>query len=263
VVDVRGRFSDATTLAAFMIRCVDFEPAARNELEGFVAELDTGARTFRLNGVLIRYDDRTEFRNGSVDDLIDNAKVEIRAVLGDDGVLLAVEIKFKRVRVILATVPTAVGSDSLTMFGKTVVVNDLTRIRTRDAGGRNSTSLADIVAGSDRVLVHAFVDDAGTIVAILVVEIGDSHGGRDIVQARVVAENETARTLGLLDAAAPINVAFAPDAEFENDDGAPLTAAQFFAAVVPAAPTNAGTLVKVQGRFSGGVLLAEEGELED
>jgi hypothetical protein len=263
VVDVRGRFTDANTLAAFMIRCVDFAPAARNELEGFVADLDTGARTFRLNGVLIRYDERTEFRNGSVEDLIDNAKVEIRAVVGADGVLLAVEIEFKRVRVILATAPSAVGTDTLTMFGKTVVVNDLTRIRTRDADGRNSTSLADIVAGSDRVQVHAFVDDAGTIVAILVVEIGDSHGGRDIVQARVAAENEAARTLGLLDAAAPINVAFAPDAEFENDDGAPLTAAQFFAAVVPASPTNAGTLVKVKGRFSGGVLLAEEGELED
>lgn len=262
-VDVRGRFSAATTLAALLIRCVDFEPAQRNELEGFVTDLDTGARTFRLNGVLIRYDDRTEFRDGSIEDLIDNAKVEVRAVLGADGVLVAIEIKFKRVRVILVTAPSAVGSNTLTMFGKTVVVNDLTRIRTRADDGSNSTSLADIVAGVDRVEVHAFVDDSGAIVAVRVVEVGDSHGGRDIVQARVVAENEAARTLGLLDAAAPINVAFAADAEFEDDDGRPLTGAQFFAAVVPASPTNAGTLVKVKGRFAGGVLTAEEGELED
>lgn len=262
-VDVRGRFSDATTLAAFLIRCVDFGPAARNELEGFVSDLDTTARTFRLDGVLIRYDDRTEFRNGSIEDLIDNAKVEVEAVVGPDGVLLAVEIKFKRVRVILVTAPSAVGTNTLTMFGKTVTVNDLTRIRTRDADDRNSASLADIVAGADRVEVHAFVDDMGAIVAVLVVEIGNSHGGRDIVQARVVAENEAAMTLGLLDAAAPINVAFAADAEFENDDGMPITAAQFFAAVEAASPTNAGTLVKAKGSFAGGVLTAVEAELED
>lgn len=262
-VDVRGRFSSATTLSAFLIRCEDFVPAQLNELEGFVTDLDTAARTFRLNGVLIRYDDRTEFRNGSIEDLIDNAKVEVEAVVGPDGVLLAVEIKFKRVRVILVTTPSAVGTNTLAMFGKTVMVNDLTRIRTRDADDRNSTSLADIVAGADRVEVHAFVDDAGAIVAVLVVEIGSSHGGRDIVQARVVAENEAARALGLLDAAAPINVAFAADAEFENDDGTPITAAQFFAAVEAASPTNAGTLVKVKGRFAGGVLTAEEAELED
>lgn len=263
VVDVRGRFASAGTLAAFMIRCVDFEPAARNELEGFVADLDTGARTFRLNGVLIRYDDRTAFRDGSLEDLIDNAKVEVRAVVGADGVLLAVQIRFKRVRVILATVPSAVGANTLTMFGKTVVVNDLTRIRTRDANDRNSTALADIVANADRVELRAFVDVDNAIVAERVTEIGNSGSGRDIVQARVVAENEAARTLGLLDAAAPINVAFAPGARFENEDGTPITAAQFFAAVVPASPTNAGTLVKVKGRFAGGVLIADEGELED
>lgn len=261
-VDVRGRFTDAATLSAFLIRCEDFAPAQRNELEGFVTELDTTARTFRLNGVLIRYDDRTEFRNGSVDDLIDNAKVEVEAVSAN-GTLLAVEIKFKRVRVILVTAPSAVGTNTLTMFGKTVLVNDLTLVRTRDAGDRGSTSLADIVAGTDRVQVHAFVDDAGAIVAVLVVEIGSSHGGRDIVQARVVAENEAAMTLGLLDAAAPINVALSAATQFEDDDDRPITAAQFFAVVVPASSTNAGTLVKVKGSFAGGVLTAVEAELED
>lgn len=68
-------------------------------------------------------------------------------------------------------------ASTLVLFGRTVRVTDLTELRTRTAGGSNSSTLADVIANMDRVEVRAFVD-GGTIVAERVEEVGSSGGDR-------------------------------------------------------------------------------------
>jgi hypothetical protein len=265
VVEVHGAFTSATAFAATRIDCEDEEDERmrpgngnKNEVEGFVVGLNTTTRTFSVNGQAVSYSTGTQFRNGTIDDLVDNAKVEVEGTM-NGTTLVAREINFKRVRVILTMRAEAVNvaAKSLTLFGKTVQVNDLTELRTQNTGGQNSATLADIVAGADRVEVRAFTDGTA-IVAERVTEIGNSGGGRDIVQARVTAENETTFTLGLLDT---INAALGgAGVQFQNLNDQPITRAQFFAAVTAGAN---GTLVKVKGTYAGGVLSAEEAELED
>lgn len=269
LVEVHGAFNaNSTGFAATRIDCEDAEDdrlrpgnGEKNEIEGFVtdASIDLAAKTgsFKLSGQAVTFGAGVQFRGGSIEDLIDGAKVEVEGSM-NGTLLVAREIKFKRVRVILATTVEAKGSDTIRLFGKDVQINLLTEVDARNAGGRNSTSLADILV-NEYVEMRGYVDN-GTLVAERVKE--ESGGGsRDaIVQARVVAENETAFTLGLLDAGAPISAALAGTREFENAAGAPISRAEFFAAVTTA---NQGTLVKVKGNWAGGVLTAREAELED
>lgn len=266
LVEVHGAFTSATAFAATRIDCEDAEddrvrPGDRekNEIEGFVTEasVDVGAKTgtFKVNGQAVTFTATVQFRGGSVEDLIDGAKVEVEGTM-NGTTLVAREIHFKRVRVIFTTVPTQVdtAARTLEMFGKTVRVDDSTELR---------TALGQITANTTRVEVRAFVDTRGSIIAERVEAAGNSGGGRDIVQARVVAENEATFTLGLLDSAAPINAALAGTSNdnFEGVSDTPIGRAAFFAAVVPS--PSAGTLVKLKGSWSGNVLTVEEAELED
>lgn len=273
VVEVHGAFNAAgTVFTATRVDIEDLEDdngglrprdGERNENEGFVADLSVAAGgtsgTFTLNGRTVSFSAGTQFRGGSVADLANNVRVEVEGTISGTT-LVAREIRFKQVRVILTTRPTAVDvtARTLVLFGKTVRINDLTELRTRTAGGGNSSTLADVVANTDRVEVRAFVDN-GAIVAERVEEVGSSGGDRDIVQARVTAENETTFTLTLLDT---IGVSLGgAGVQFENVADAPITRAEFFAAVVPAA--GGGTLVKVKGTYAGNSLAAEEAELEN
>lgn len=266
MVWVHGTFDAAgTTLTAVRVFLEDFKdflpkPGDSDDVEGFVTELDKVAKTFKVSGQAVRYGADTEFRNGTVDDLLLNVLVEVEGKL-DGATLVAEEVKFKSARLILSGVPSAVNvaAKTLVLFGKTIEVDDTTMIRVRTAAGADSTSLADIVAGTDRIVVHA-AQEGTAIVALLILEVGaDVFGGRDVVQARVTAENEATFTVTLL---GTINAALA-NAMFEDADGAVITRAQFFTAVVPASATNAGTLIKVKGTFAGGTLTADEAELAD
>lgn len=265
LVEVHGAFTSATAFAATRIDCEDEEDERvrpgdgnKNEIEGFVVGLNTTARTFAINGRSVSYNTSTQFRNGTIDDLVENARIEVEGTMSGTT-LVAREIKFKRVRVILTLRAEAVNiaAKTLMLFGKTVQINDLTELRTQNAGGQNSATLADIVTGADRIEVRAFTDGTA-LIAERVTEIGNSGGGRDIVQARVTAESETTFTLGLLNT---INAALGgAGVQFRNGNDQPITRAQFFAAVTVGA---SGTLVKVKGAYAGGVLTVDEAELED
>lgn len=270
LVEVHGAFNaNSTGFAATRIDCEDAEDdrlrpgnGDKNEIEGFVtdASIDLSARSgsFKLNGQAVTFGSGVQFRGGSIEDLIDGAKVEVEGSM-NGSTLVAREIKFKRVRVILATTVESKVGNTIRLFGRDVQVNVLTEVEARTGGGGNSTSLTDIAVG-EYVEMRGYID-SGTLVAERLKEESGSGGSRDaIVQARVVDENEAAFTLGLLDAGAPISAALAGASQFENAAGAPISRADFFAAVTTA---NQGTLVKVKGSWSGGVLTAREAELED
>jgi hypothetical protein len=101
--------------------------------------------------------------------------------------------------------------------------------------------------------VRAFLDSAGDIVAERI-EASNSGGPRDIVQAVVSAKDPAARTVTLLGVTAFLNAA-----QFRDANDAPISEAQFFAAI-----TVGQTVVKVKGAsFNVTSLGAEEAEIEN
>jgi hypothetical protein len=145
------------------------------------------------------------------------------------------------------------GAGTVTVLGQAVVVNAQTMIDTRSAGG-NSTQLADLLV-NDCVEVRAYLDGT-TLTAEEVKE--PSSCSRQLVQARVVAENETTFTLTFLNnLSASLGGA---GTQFRNAAGLSISRAEFFAAVVPASASNVGTLVKVKGTTLSSV---EEAELQN
>jgi hypothetical protein len=266
-VEAHGAFTAPNAFAATRIDCEDLEdesrqagPGEHDSLEGLLADLDTTGRTFTIDGKKVRYSTSTKFKNGAESDLALNLEVEVEGTF-DGTTLVADEIEFERVRILFTGAPSVVGTNTVTIFGKTVLVNDATEISAVQTGGAGSSALADISATVDRIEVRAFLD-GGNLVAERVTEIGSSGGGKDIVQAPVVTKNETGLTLGLLDAGSPINVALT-GAQFQDADSSILSSAAFFARITAASGTTAGTLVKAKGRFSGGTLTAEEVEIEN
>ena len=54
------------------------------ELHGAISNLDTTAQTFSLRGLTVSYAGEVEFKNGTVDNLVDGARVEVKGTLSDD-----------------------------------------------------------------------------------------------------------------------------------------------------------------------------------
>lgn len=267
-VEAHGRFASDTTLEASRIECEQIEDHDRNphggddyEVEGYVSDLNIATSTFEIDGQLVSYSSATRFKDGTVADLANNVKVEVEGRMQEDGTLVAHVIEFKHTRIKLSGVPSAVAGNSLTLFGKAIMVDDLTAVRARNEAGSYTSSLADVVANRDRVEVRARLV-GGALLAEKVTEKANTDD-YDEVQARVVTENDAAMTLGLLDPAAPISVTLTTSTVYEMEDRGRIDASQFFAAVVPAGTDQTGTLVKVKGRYAGGVLTATEAEVED
>lgn len=261
VVEVRGSLA-GSVFTATQIDIEDLEDDnlrgranEKQEIEGFVTGFSAHPGSFSVAGRSVRTTASTRFVGGAAADLVNNAKVEAEGVIDAGGVLVASKIEFRNVRVILHGRVTAVSTAArtLVLLGQTVQANDLTRIDTRGSGG-NSTSLADLVAGVDCVEVRATLDGS-TIVAE---EIKEPSGcSRELVQARVSGENESAFTLTFFGS---LNANLANASVFRDVNGNALTRAQFFAAVQPASGNSLGTLVKVKGTS---LTAVEEAELED
>jgi len=262
LVEVRGALAGGV-FTATQVDLEDLEDdglrgrnGEKQEAEGFVTGFTAHPGSFFVDGRRVTTTSSTRFVGGTAADLVDDVKVEAEGSVDAQGVLVASKIEFRQVRLLLHGRVTAVdaGAGTLVVLGQTVRANDLTRIDTRASGGGNSTSLAALTPNTDCVEVRATLD-GGTIVAS---EIKEPSGcGKELVQARVTAENEASFTLTFLGS---LNASLANTSQFRDRNGAAISRAQFFAAVVPAGAGNLGTLVKVKGDTLGAV---EEAELQD
>ncbi len=264
IVEVRGSFAGGVfTASRVEIEDLEDEPfrglvGEKQEVEGFVSGFTAHPGSLQVNGRTVQTTASTRFEGGTAADLANGVKIEAEGRIDAQGVLVATKIAFKQTRVILHGRATAVdaAARTLVVLGQSVRADDLTRIDARSSAG-NSTQLADIVANVDCVEVR------GTLVAgsLVAEEIREPSGcSRDLVQARVLVEDEANARLGFfgnLVALLPAN------AQFRNLADAPITRAEFFAAVNAAGAGRAGTLVKLRGAFAGGILTVEEAELED
>jgi len=260
VVQVHGSFSAGTFSASLINRedleDAEFEPSEGQEfeVEGHISGFSAHPGEFQVYGRTVRTTLSTRFEGGSSADLDNSVKVEAEGHL-NIGVLVADKIKFKRAQVRIEALATAVDMVARTVMvmGKTVQVNDLTRL---------DDALNTITANTDRVEVRAYVDKDGTIIAVRLKKAG---GGSDIFQAPVSAKDATAKTLTLLSGVNAIAVSLSgtPEDHFLNYVHAPIGSAAFFGAVTPASGTTTGTLVKVKGAYSAGTIIATEAELEN
>ncbi|MDW7712524.1 MAG: DUF5666 domain-containing protein [Deferrisomatales bacterium] len=154
-------------------------------VEGMIANLDTSAETFSLNGQTVSYS-AAAFRAGDKTDLANGIKVEAEGPLSD-GTLLATRVTFKASVRVEATVA-SVGAATLTFLGldgiEVLVHPDITRgfgafeglqVGT-DVKVRARQGASDLVAtrlevegeGTDRTIIRGPVTAvAGDIVTIL------------------------------------------------------------------------------------------------
>ena len=260
LVEVRGSLAGAI----FTATQVDLEDSEddsfrgrdneKSEFEGYVSGFTAHPGTFKVNGRNVQTTASTRFVGGTAADLANNVKVEAEGT-SSSGTLVASKVEFKQSRVLLDGRATAVDATGQTVvvLGQTVRATAQTRIDTRSANG-NSTSLGNLVPPNECVEVRAYLDGS-TIVAE---EIKEPSGcGKELVQARVVAKNDTAFTLTFL---SNLNASLANASVFRNAAGQPISRTEFFAAVVPASATNVGTLVKVKGNS---LTAVEEAELQN
>ena len=108
---------------------VDGKSGDEFELEGVVSSVNSAKTEFVLDGQTVLVDSGTAFKNGSVDGIVVNAKLEVEGALNADGKLVADEIKFRHESSIeieagLAAVDATAGT--ITVLGQTVIVNSLT-----------------------------------------------------------------------------------------------------------------------------------------
>jgi hypothetical protein len=259
LVEVRGSLAGAV-LTATQIDLEDTEDEAfrgrdneKAEFEGYVSGFTAHPGTFAVNGRSVRTTASTRFVGGTAADLANNVKVEAEGT-SSSGTLVATKIEFKQSRILLYGLASAVNktSGTVTVLNQVVTVNAQTKLDTRGASG---SSLDDLVAGVDCVEVRAYLDGS----KLTAEEVKEpSSCSRELVQARVVAENETTFTLTFLNnLSASLGGA---GTQFRNTAGQAISRAEFFAAVVPASASNVGTLVKVKGATLSSV---EEAELQN
>lgn len=234
------------------------DPGQRQEVEGFISGFTVHPGTFKVNGQSVRTTTATAFDGGTAGDLADDGYVEVDGVLDPQRVLVATRVQFKRTRIILQGLTTAVdvAARTVTVMGQVAQANDLTRIHTRPAsGGGNSSSLADLVPNVDCVDVRGHMEGA-VLIAERIRELNHCNTPGEI-QANVTAKDQATDTLSFFGGS--LVASLPADAQFEDGNEMSITCAAFLALVNPAGPNSQGTLVNLRGTFTAGTFVADRG----
>jgi Domain of unknown function (DUF5666) len=242
----------AGTAAASRVSLIDISTPAevrKQQLQGIVTLWDAAAGRFVLNGLggqPVRVDANTQFTDGTVADLANGKRVEVRGTRGSDGVLTAERLEFYR------SVLSAYGRGKVTavdVAGKRFNVLDVPGVEVRL---RDGTLLDDSsVLGGVLSLSNLLVGDE-------VLVLGRANGDRidaDLVQRlpRIMpgagvggaVSRIAGATLTILGTAVNVN-----GAEFFDLQGNAQTQAAFLAAL------QQGEVVRAEGLYAAGVLTA-------
>lgn len=224
----------------------------RAEIEGVVTAVNSDTE-FEVNGIVITTDAATTYEQGTAADIVAGAEVDVSAVAGAGGALLATEVEFEAEKIveIAATVEGVdAAAGSLQLVGVTVLVEDGTRFEDDSDLDLRRFSLADVNVGDYLEVGGSESGSAADEIAAALVKRDDDGGNEVEVQARVQSVDQPDFTL------LGITVRTTAETEFEgDDDDAGLTAAEFFAVAE-------GRIVEVEGTWDGSVLTAEEVEFE-
>ena len=217
------------------------------EVEGFVRQVD-GPGDFFIGTTHVQTTASTEFRGGTIDEIVVGAKLSAEGRLAN-GILTAKQVKFhESVKLEGNIADINLVSKTFTIIGLpgvTVSVNSQTEFTAN--GGNAITDLNDLSVGN-----HVRVR-------------GRVGGGNSVISTRV----ETRSASGEVDLQGPVQALSDPNLtilgvtvdttgmEFEGLDDGIIGRTAFFNAV------KVGTLVKMQGRLNGSVVMWRKAELED
>ena len=221
----------------------------QQQLQGIVSQWDAATGRFLLNGPggqSVQVGEATQFQDGTLADLANGKRVEVRGTRGSDGVLQAERLEFYR--------------DLLTAYGRG-------RVTAVDVSGRRFNVL-DLPGVEVRLRVGTLLDDSsllGGVLSLANLQVGDevlvlgrANGSRidaDLVQRlpRITPGagvggpvSQIAGTL-LTVLGTAVN---ANGANFFNVQGQAVTQAAFLAALQP------GDMVRAEGVYSAGALAA-------
>lgn len=266
-VEVKGtlRVSD-NTLLAMSVKLEDAtggQPSGgRAEVEGYVNRVltPTPNASFELlgpNGVqtVTWTTGTTSFQDGTPADILAGVKVEVEGVRKVDKSLAATRISFRKANnVRMESFATSVTTVSLTVFGKTVKVNELTQYKdSRD--NLKTFGQANILVG-DSLEVSAFLDNTtvpASIVATRVERVVAIASDRHILQGPL--DSALSPNLSILG----ITVVTLPPAGtkfLRADESEFTTQADFFAAVA------VGDIVRARGNQASPIVIMNANEVQ-
>lgn len=253
-VEVKGANfnSVTTTLTATKVEPENqgVQQADEFEVEGFVTQV-IRAGDFFIGTTHVQTTPSTEFRGGTIDEIVVGAKLSAEGRLAN-GILTAKHVKFHagvKLEGNIAAVDLGAKTFTITgLSGMTVSVNSQTEFKA--SGGNQITDLNDLLVG-DHVRVRGRVGGSNSVIATRV----EQRAADDEVNLQgpiQVLSNPSLTILGVT-----VNTSGLSNDDFQGLNEQPIGRAAFFNAV------QVGTLVKLKGRLSDGIVTWHEAELED
>ena len=253
-VEVKGTSLSGATLTATKV-----EPENQGvgnvvdefEVEGFVTQAGSASGNiidFTIGTTPVRTTANTEFRGGTVDEIVVGAKLSAEGRF-DGSTLIAKHVKFhESARLegdVVDIVAGPAGVNEFKLDGLptvTITVNSRTEFK--------DTSRLTL-ANPNHVRVRGRVSGASSVIATRI-ELRSAGDDVDLQGPVQAVSSPTLTILGVT-----VNTSAFNDDDFEGINDQIIGRAAFFNAV------QVGTLVKVQGRLNGGVVTWREAELED
>ena len=254
-VEVKG-----TTLSGATLTATKVEPENQGvgnvvdevEVEGFVTQAGTASSNiidFTIGTTSVRTTVNTEFRGGTVDEIVVGAKMSAEGRF-DGTTLIAKHVKFHAAVKLEGNIDSINGNIfTITgLLGVTISVNSQSEFKAN--GGNTITGLNDLSVG-DHVRVRGRIGSSNSVIAT---RVGQRSGDVDVeLQGPVQAvSNPNVTILGV-----PVDTSGIDNDGFQGRDDLSMGRAAFFNVV------KEGTLVKVKGRLANGVVTWREAELED
>ena len=250
IVGVEGSgFSASGALQATAVEvapAVAATPNSQGEVEGIITSFTSNA-DFMINGLHVTTDAGTQFTlNGAT--LGVNARVAVEGSFDSSGNLVAATLEAlpeggALVRGVVQALP---ASGTLTVLGVTVTTDPRTKLEDDSSLRLRPFHLSDLQVG-DYVEARGRVGIGATLNAEVLVR----QAPNSLAFLQDTATNVSSVTLTLLG----VTVVVSSQTQYSGSDGAPLTAAQFFAQ----APNHT---VKAGGTPSGNSLLATQAQIE-
>ena len=254
-VEVKGTGFDAVTTTLTATKVEPENEGIGNvvdefEVEEFVTQAGTpngNVISFTIGTTPVRTTANTEFRGGTVDEIVVGAKMSAEGRF-DGTTLIAKHVKFHESVRLEGDIET-IGGNSLTIRGLpgiTVTVNSQTEFKAN--GGATINNFSDL-AINNHIRIRGRVSGTNSVIATRI-QLRSLDNDVDFQGPVQAVSDPTLTILG-------VTINTTGVTQFEGIDGGPMNRAGFFAAV------QVGTLVKVKGTWNGTAVTWEEAELED
>lgn len=141
---------------------LSLEEGTEFEIEGLITSHETSLQQFVISGVVIHYDNSTQFDTGDAAQLSLNTKLEVEGRVQEDGTFYAEEVEFRReVNVVLTARVQGVdlANSTVSVLGQALSVNNLSVMKDDSDLDIRNFDLSDLLNG-DLVLIKAYYDAA-------------------------------------------------------------------------------------------------------